>query len=110
MIVGAVWRPVVRLSAAGEEGFTASGPDPQELFSPKHHFITEYYAHAYPTTKLDPFHVAFALFGFAVILVGITDHARPGNAAARDTSDLSPLAEKFANRAVECIEARKVSL
>ena len=72
-------------------------------------FITEYYAHARPTAQLDTFHVAFALFRFAVIFVGIADRARAGNAAARDASDLSPLAEKFANRAVEVIEAGKVN-
>ena len=38
VVVGAVWRPVVRLSAAGEKGFTVRGRDPQELFSQKHHF------------------------------------------------------------------------
>ena len=72
-------------------------------------FITEYYAHARPTAQLDTFHVAFALFRFAVIFVGIADRARAGNAAARDASDLSPLAEKFANRAVEVIEAGQVN-
>ncbi|CUH61425.1 phosphotransferase family protein [Thalassobacter stenotrophicus] len=71
-------------------------------------FITEYYAHARPTAQLDTFHVAFALFRFAVIFVGIADRARAGNAAARDASDLSPLAEKFANRAVGLIEAQNV--
>ena len=72
-------------------------------------FITEYYAHARPTAQLDTFHVEFALFRFAVIFVGIADRERAGNAAARDASDLSPLAEKLANRAVEVIEAGQVN-
>jgi len=38
LVVCAVWRPVVRLSAAGEVGFTVSRRDPQVLFSQKQNF------------------------------------------------------------------------
>ena len=64
-------------------------------------FVAEYYAHARPTAPLQPFHVAFALFRFSVIWVGISDRARAGNAASDEAADLGPLAERFAIRALE---------
>lgn len=66
-------------------------------------FLAEYYSHARPTGPLLPFHRAFALFRFAVIFVGIADRARDGSAAGDDAAALAPLAERFANRAVEVI-------
>lgn len=62
-------------------------------------FTARYFAHAVPTAPLRPFHVAFALFRFAVIFVGIADRARAGNAAAADAADVAPLARRFAERA-----------
>ncbi|QEW23194.1 Putative aminoglycoside phosphotransferase (plasmid) [Paracoccaceae bacterium] len=64
-------------------------------------FVAEYYAHARPTAALQPFHVAFALFRFSVIFVGIADRARAGNAASAEAADLGPLAERFAIRGLE---------
>jgi aminoglycoside phosphotransferase (APT) family kinase protein len=64
-------------------------------------FVARYYAHARPTARLEPFHIAFALFRFAVIFVGIADRARAGSAASEDAASLGPLAERFAERAIE---------
>lgn len=67
-------------------------------------FIRAYHAHARPTGPLLPFHVAFALFRFAVIFVGIADRARAGSAASAEAAELGPLAARFADRAIEVIE------
>jgi len=67
-------------------------------------FIAEYMAHARHTAPLLPFHMAFALFRFSVIFVGIANRAKSGNAASADASNLAPLAERFAKRALEAIE------
>lgn len=67
-------------------------------------FVAEYRAHAPGTGPLLPFHIAFALFRFAVIFVGIADRARAGSAAGEDAARLGPLAERFAIRALEVIE------
>jgi aminoglycoside phosphotransferase (APT) family kinase protein len=64
-------------------------------------FIAEYYAHARPTAPLGPFHVAFALFRFAVIFRGIADRARAGSAASAEAASLEPLTARFALRALE---------
>lgn len=64
-------------------------------------FVAEYYAHARPTAPLLPFHVAFALFRFSVIFVGIADRARAGSAASKEAASLGPLADRFAIRALE---------
>lgn len=64
-------------------------------------FIGHYYATARPTAALQPFHVAFALFRFAVIFVGIADRARAGSAASAEAETLGPLAEAFAHRALQ---------
>jgi aminoglycoside phosphotransferase (APT) family kinase protein len=73
-------------------------------------FLAEYHAHARPTAPLRPFHVAFALFRFAVIFIGIADRARAGNAASPEAARLAPLAERFAMRAHEAIEAEEAPL
>ncbi|NMG41662.1 phosphotransferase [Chelativorans sp. ZYF759] len=67
-------------------------------------FVEAYYRSAIPTNDLTVFHIAFALFRFAVIFVGIVDRARAGNAAAADAGRLAPLAERFAKRAEEAIQ------
>lgn len=69
-------------------------------------FVARYYASAVPTPPLTPFHVAFALFRFAVIFIGIADRARAGNAAAADAEKVGPLAEKFAVRAEQTGERK----
>lgn len=67
-------------------------------------FEAGYRAHARPTAPLTAFHVAFALFRFAVIFVGIADRARAGSAASEQAATLGPLAERFAMRALDTIE------
>ena len=66
-------------------------------------FLQRYYASAGTTGALQPFHVAFALFRFAVIFIGIADRVRAGNAAAVNAADVAPLAESFARRALAVI-------
>ncbi len=73
-------------------------------------FIAKYHAHARPTAPLLPFHVAFALFRFAVIFVGIADRARSGSAASAEAAQLGPLAERFARRGVEVIENKNTRI
>lgn len=72
-------------------------------------FVAEYFAHAAPTGPLLPFHIAFALFRFAVIFVGIADRARAGSAASAEAATLGPLAQRFAARAGEVITAQDIS-
>ncbi|CAD0187250.1 Putative aminoglycoside phosphotransferase [Ruegeria sp. THAF57] len=67
-------------------------------------FVAEYFAHAVPTSALRSFHLAFALFRFAVIFVGIADRVRAGNAASDEAANLAPLAARFALRAQEIAE------
>lgn len=64
-------------------------------------FVANYMAKATRTPALQPFHVAFALFRFAVIFVGIADRARSGSATAANAAEVAPLATSFAIRALE---------
>ncbi|MET0742810.1 MAG: phosphotransferase family protein [Microvirga sp.] len=66
-------------------------------------FVERYDGFASPAGELKAFHVAFALFRFAVIFVGIADRARAGSAAAENASEMGPLAERFARRGLEVI-------
>lgn len=66
-------------------------------------FVARYYASAVPTSDLTPFHIAFALFRFAVIFIGIADRARDGTASSADADRIGPLAERFAKRAEDVL-------
>ena len=66
-------------------------------------FVGRYDRFARSAGELKAFHVAFALFRFAVIFVGIADRARAGSAAAENASEMGPLAERFARRGLEVI-------
>nr|WP_210341783.1 phosphotransferase family protein [Rhizobium setariae] len=93
-------------TAPGEYGGIL-GLDIEALHLPSESaFLKRYYDEAIPTAPLQRFHVAFALFRFAVIFIGIADRARAGNAAAANAADVAPLAERFARRALEVIEGR----
>lgn len=70
-------------------------------------FIARYYQNAVPTSPLQRFHVAFALFRFAVIFVGIADRAKAGNAAASNAEDVGPLATHFARRGLDVATGRQ---
>jgi aminoglycoside phosphotransferase (APT) family kinase protein len=59
-------------------------------------FVAHYMSHAKGSPPLQPFHIAFALFRFAVIFVGIADRARQGNAAGGNAHEIAPLAKQFA--------------
>jgi len=67
-------------------------------------FVAYYRAHAKDTPPLTRFHVAFALFRFAVIFVGIADRARTGSAASEEAIKLGPLAARFAERGLEAAD------
>lgn len=62
-------------------------------------FIAAYQAAATHGARLADFHMAFALFRWAVIFEGIAGRARAGNAAAEGAADTGRLAEAFAARA-----------
>ncbi|MGX1309118.1 aminoglycoside phosphotransferase (APT) family kinase protein [Amorphus suaedae] len=66
-------------------------------------FVAGYMDEAGDMPPLEPFHVAFALFRFAVIFVGIADRALAGTAAGANAAALAPLAQRFAVRALEVI-------
>ncbi len=90
--------------SAPEEYGGLLGTDWQQAGIPsRDEFVAEYLAHARPTGPLLPFHIAFALFRFAVIFVGIADRARAGSAASTNAAALGPLAERFAQRALAVI-------
>lgn len=69
-------------------------------------FVQRYYETAVPTGQLLPFHVAFALFRFAVIFVGIADRARAGSAASADASRVGVLSRRFARRGLDVLKGR----
>lgn len=71
-------------------------------------FLDQYYAHAHSTPQLEPFHVVFALFRFAVIFVGIAERSRQGTAITSNSAQLGTLAERFALRALDIIKARRL--
>jgi aminoglycoside phosphotransferase (APT) family kinase protein len=80
------------------------GLDHEALGIPRQEeFVAHYFASAIPTAPLEPFHIVFALFRFAVIFVGIADRARAGSAASANAAEMAPLAQSFAKRAVEII-------
>lgn len=91
------------LTAPEEYGGILGTPWQEAGIPTMEEFIETYFAHAIPTAALTPFHIAFALFRFAVIFVGIADRARAGNAASGEAAELGPLAERFALRALEAI-------
>ena len=73
------------------------GLDLERLGIPdKDEFIQVYMRVSKYALTLKPFHIAFALFRFAVIFVGIADRARRGNAVGKNAHEIAPLAERFA--------------
>ena len=74
-----------------------AGLDFENLGIPtKEVFVSAYMSHAKNKSPLMPFHIAFALFRFAVIFVGIAERARLGNAAGKNAAEIAPLAQRFA--------------
>ena len=66
-------------------------------------FINAYRAICPEVPTPQPFHIAFALFRFAVIFVGIADRARAGNAADPEAARYAPLAGRLADRAWQAL-------
>jgi len=66
-------------------------------------FVAHYSDRLAGVPALKPFHVAFALFRFAVIFVGIADRAMAGNASDPEALRLAPLGHRFALRAWEAL-------
>lgn len=64
-------------------------------------FVARYRAGSAYGGDLLPFHVAFALFRFAVIWVGIADRVRLGTAASADAAARGDLARRFASRGLQ---------
>ena len=62
-------------------------------------FVADYAAEARHGRALSDFHMAFALFRWAVIFEGIAARAKAGTAAAEGAADTGRLAEAFARRA-----------
>ena len=74
-----------------------AGLDFERLGLPtKDEFVNAYMRLAIDKSSLKPFHIAFALFRFAVIFVGIAERARLGNAAGKNAAEIAPLAQRFA--------------
>jgi aminoglycoside phosphotransferase (APT) family kinase protein len=71
---------------------------------PQDDFLEEYHALCGHAARMAPFHLAFALFRFAIIFEGISARAAAGNAAADNASEVGTLSEKFARRAVEATD------
>jgi aminoglycoside phosphotransferase (APT) family kinase protein len=67
-------------------------------------YTAAYYEAAHRTARMTRFHLAFALFRFAVIFEGIAARAKAGTAAAANAADVAPLAKNFARRAMEVLE------
>jgi aminoglycoside phosphotransferase (APT) family kinase protein len=68
-------------------------------------FVADYCRQAGRGNDLQPFHLVFALFRFAVILEGVAARAALGNAAAADAAEVGRLSVNFARRAWEIAEA-----
>lgn len=93
---------VIPWHSSPEEYGGILGTDWQDSGIPaRDEFVAEYFRHSDLDCDLLPFHVAFALFRFAVIFVGIADRARSGSAMSQQAAKLGPLAERFARRALE---------
>jgi aminoglycoside phosphotransferase (APT) family kinase protein len=66
-------------------------------------YTAAYYDASPRAARMTPFHLAFALFRFAVIFEGIAARARAGTAAAANAAEVAHLSRHFAERAVHVI-------
>ncbi|WP_227308713.1 phosphotransferase family protein [Acidisoma cellulosilyticum] len=66
-------------------------------------FVAHYFSQGTPDRAFGKFHLAFALFRFAVIFVGIADRERAGIAAGRNAAAVSHLGRHFAKRAMDIV-------
>jgi aminoglycoside phosphotransferase (APT) family kinase protein len=72
-------------------------------------YAAAYYQAAHHQARMTLFHLAFALFRFAVIFEGIAARVKAGTAAAANATEVGHLAINFARRAVEVIESSALS-
>ena len=70
-------------------------------------FEERYLEAAGSSQKLTPFHLAFALFRFAVIFEGIAARAKAGTASAANAAEVGKLSSVFARRAEEVLSSDK---
>lgn len=70
-------------------------------------FEEEYLAAAGSTERLTPFHLAFALFRFAVIFEGIAARAASGTASAANAAEVGKLSSVLARRAEDILSSDK---
>jgi aminoglycoside phosphotransferase (APT) family kinase protein len=85
------------------------GLDRRSLGIPEETEYTEaYYEAAHRTARMTHFHLAFALFRFAVIFEGIAARAKSGTAAAANAAEVAHLSTNFARRAIEVIEEARI--
>lgn len=68
-------------------------------------FTNAYYGTANHGLRITGFHMAFALFRFAIIFEGIAARAKAGNAADANATAVGPLATSFARHAVDALSA-----
>lgn len=72
---------------------------------PESEYLAHYYASRQtPARPLEPFHVAFSMFRFAVIFEGIAARARAGTAAGADAGTVGDLSIAFARHALEAMK------
>ncbi|HEX5867622.1 MAG TPA: phosphotransferase family protein [Beijerinckiaceae bacterium] len=80
------------------------GLDRAALGVPEEAEYTNVYYDASPgAARMAPFHLAFALFRFAVIFEGIAARAKAGTATAANAAEVAHLSRNFAERAVDVI-------
>jgi aminoglycoside phosphotransferase (APT) family kinase protein len=90
--------------ATPEEYGGIDGLDRASLNLPEQHEFEAWYgACAGHGLRLEPFHLAFALFRFAAVFEGITARAKAGNANDANAASYAALTGKFAARAVKLI-------
>jgi aminoglycoside phosphotransferase (APT) family kinase protein len=70
-------------------------------------FTQSYYEAAHHGLRMTRFHMAFALFRFAVIFEGIAARAKAGNAADANAAAVGPLAASFARHAVDVLSGNR---
>ncbi|WP_210335287.1 phosphotransferase family protein [Microvirga sp.] len=69
-------------------------------------FVKTYYDAACHNIRMTSFHMAFALFRFAVIFEGIAARAKAGNAADSEAEKVGPLSARFAQHALNVLRGR----
>ena len=67
-------------------------------------YLDDYYAQCHHDQRMSAFHLAFALFRFAIIFEGIAARAIAGNAAAENAVEVGGLSLIFARRAAEIVD------